>query len=59
MESLRSSTDTEVKVVVEAIPRLDDTIKTKVASSDMSVYVVPHGTREEGKRRIVVGTMKI
>jgi len=46
-------------VVVEAIPRLDDTIKTKVASSDMSVYVVPHGTREEGKRRIVVGTMKI
>ena len=59
MESLGSNTGTEVKTVVEVILRLDDTIKTKVASTDMSVYVVPHGTREEGERRIVVGTVRI
>jgi hypothetical protein len=42
-ESVESSADTEIEAVIEAALQLDDTIKTKIASSDMSVYVVPRG----------------
>ena len=76
MESVGSSADvTEVKAIIEATLQLDDIIKTKIASSDMTVYVVPPGatfdeermgnefgeggTRVEGERRIVAGTMEI
>ena len=75
MESVGSSADTEVKAIIEATLQLDDIIKTKIASSDMTVYVVPpgatfdeermenefgeDGTRVEGERRIVVGTMEV
>jgi hypothetical protein len=34
---------TEVKAIIEATLLLDDTIKTKVTSSDMSVYIVHPG----------------
>ena len=75
MESVASSADTEVKAIIEATLQLDDIIKTKIASSDMTVYVVPPGatfdeermgnefgeasTRAEGERWIVVGTMEV
>ena len=75
MESVRGSADTEVKAIIEATLQLDDTIKTKIASTDMSVYVVPPGaifdeermvnefggdaSGEEGERLIVAGTMEI
>ena len=76
MESVGSSADvTEVKAIIEATLQLDDIIKTKIASSDMTVYVVPPGatsdeermgnefgedeTRVEGERRVVAGTMEI
>ena len=42
-ESVESSADSEIRAVIEAALQLDDTIKTKIASSDMSVYVVPPG----------------
>ena len=44
MESVGNSVGTELKAIIEATLRFDDTIKTKIASSDMSVYVVPPGT---------------
>jgi len=75
MESVASSADTEVKAIIEATLQLDDIIKTKIASSDMTVYVVPPGatfdeermgnefgeagTRAEGERWIVAGTMEV
>ena len=42
-ESVRSKADTEIKAVIETTLQLGDTIKTKIASSDMYVYVVPPG----------------
>jgi hypothetical protein len=75
MESVTSSAGTEVAAIIEAALRFEDTIKTKVAFSDMSVYVVPPGetfveatmtdefgkgrTREEGESGVVAGTMEI
>ena len=50
MESVESSADTEIKAVIEAALQLDDTIKTKIASSDMSVYVVPPGATFDEER---------
>ena len=43
MESIGNSAGIEVKAVIGATLQLDDTIKAKIASSDMSVYVVPPG----------------
>jgi len=75
IESAGSSAETEVKTIIEAALQLDNTIKTKIASSDMSVYVVPPGaifseetmddefgeggTRGGGEPRLVAGTMEI
>ena len=75
MKSVRSSADAGVKAIIEATLQLNDTFKTKIASSDMTVYVVPSGAifdeermanevredevSEEGERRIVAGTMEI
>ena len=75
MEFVGSSVETEVKAMIEATLQLDDTIKTKIASSDMTVYVVPpggifderrmgdefgeDGTRKEGEHWSVAGTMEI
>ena len=54
MESVGSSADvTEVKAIIEATLQLDDIIKTKIASSDMTVYVAPRCNlrrREDGER---------
>lgn len=44
MEAVANSTGTEIKAIIEATVQLDDTIKTKISSSDMSVYVVLPGT---------------
>ena len=73
MESVTNSAGTEVAAIIEATLLFEDTIKTKIASSDMSVYVVSPGetfvettmvdefgkggTREEGG--VVAGTMEI
>jgi hypothetical protein len=70
MESVTNSAGTEVAAIIEATLLFEDTIKTKIASSDMSVYVVSPGetfvettmvdefgkggTREEGGERGVV-----
>ena len=74
MESVGSSAGTEVKAIIEATLQLDNTIKTKIASSDMSVYIVRPGAifDEEmmanefgedgatgGEHRIVAGTTEI
>lgn len=69
-ESVGSNADTEIKAVIEAALQLGDTIKTKIASSDMCVYFVPPGaifdeermtdeleagrTGQEGEKRRVV-----
>lgn len=44
MEAVATSTGSEIKAIIEATVQLDDTIKTKVSSSDMFVYIVPPGT---------------
>ena len=75
MEFVRDSASSDVKAIVEATLQFDDTIKTKIASCDMSVYIVPPGTvfddarmvdefrqgkAKEGEgRRVVVGTTEI
>jgi len=72
MESVGNSAETELKAIIEATLRFDDIIKTKIASSDMCVYVVPPGEtfigetmadefgKDEGEERgIVAGTMEI
>jgi hypothetical protein len=75
MKSVESSAGTEVREIIEATLQFDDTIKTKIASSDMTVYLIPpgaifdeermanefgeDGTREEGECRLVAGTMEI
>ena len=43
MESVRNGAGTEVEAIVEATLRFDNAIKTKIASSEMSVYIVPPG----------------
>ena len=43
-ESIAATAGLEIKAIIEATLELDSTIKTKVASSDMSVYVVLPGT---------------
>lgn len=42
-ESVRASAGTEINAIIEATVQLDDTIKTKMASSDVLVYVVMPG----------------
>jgi len=71
MEAVGYSAGTELRAIIEATLRFDDTIKTKIASSDMSIYVVPPGTtfigetmmdefgKEGGECGIVAGTMEI
>jgi len=73
MESVGNSTGTEVKKFIEATLQLDNTIKTKIASSDMSVYIVRPGAifdeermanefgnnSKGGERSIVAGTTEV
>jgi hypothetical protein len=65
-----SSAGSEIEAVIRATVRLDDTIKTKIASCDMSVYVVLPGTTftgetmtdefgQGGEHQVVAGTMEI
>ena len=73
VEFVGNSAETEIKAIIEATLQLEDVIKTKIASSDMSVYFIPPGAifaqetmtnefggREEGGEGLVVaGTMEI
>lgn len=75
LESVEESAGAEIKAIIEATVQLDETIKTKVASSDMYVYVLLPGTPfseetmedefgDEGSRAgggpaVVAGTMEI
>lgn len=75
MEFVRDSAGGDIKVIVETTLQFDNTIKTMIASCDMSVYTVPpgtvfddtkmvdefgkDGTKRGGERRIVVGTTEI
>ena len=43
VESVRSGAGVEVKAIIEATLQFDDIIKTKIASSDMTIYVVSPG----------------
>ena len=52
MESVGNSAGTEVEAIVEATFRFDNAIKTKVASSDMSVYIVPPGATFTGETMV-------
>ena len=70
---MENSTGTEIKVIIEATLQLDDTIKTKIALSDISAYIVLPGAtftqetmanefgeeEEGGEGQIVVETMEI
>ena len=42
-EAVRVGAGTEVQAIIEATVRFDKDIKTKIVSSDMSIYVVPPG----------------
>ena len=70
MDSVKTDAGTEIKAVVGAAVELDDVIKTKIASNDMLVYVVPPGTMfvkgmmtdefgEGGECQVVAGTTEI
>lgn len=75
MEFVRDNAGSDVKTIVEKTLQFDDTIKTMIASCDMSVYIVPPGTvfddgrmvdefkqgrmKEGEERRVVVGTTEI
>jgi hypothetical protein len=75
MGFVRDSASGDVKAIVETTLRFDDTIKTMIASCDMSIYIVPPGTvfddarmvdefrqgraKEGEERRVVVGTTEI
>ena len=74
MEFTGNNADTEVKAIIEATLQLDNAIKTKIASSVMSVYIVWPGAifdeermvgefEEDGGKggegRIAVGMMEI
>ena len=52
MESVGNSAGTELKAIIEATLRFDDTIKTKIASSDMYVYVVSPGRTFMGETMV-------
>jgi len=52
MESVGIGAGTEIKAIIEATLRFDDVIKTKIASSDMSVYVVPPGATFTGETMV-------
>jgi len=43
MEATVNSAGSEIKAIIGATLQLDDTIKTKIAASDMSVYIAPPG----------------
>lgn len=43
VEFVGNSAEAEIKAIIEATLQLDDVIKTKIASSDMSVYFVAPG----------------
>ena len=43
MESVGNGASSELEATVDATVELDDVIKTKIASSDVSVYIVPPG----------------
>jgi hypothetical protein len=75
MEAVGASAGTEIKAIIEATVQLNDTIKTKIASSDMSVYTVSprtdfaeetmvdefgeDGSNGGGEGGAVAGTMEI
>ena len=73
MEYVGNSTGTEVKKFIGATLQLDNTIKTKIASSDMSVYIVRPGAifdegrmmnefgdgSKGGERQVVAGTTEV
>ena len=70
VEAVGSSVGTEIEAIIGTTLRFEDTIKTKIISSDMRVYVVPpgatfvgetmtdgfgrDGTRDEGREPRVV-----
>jgi len=71
VELVRNGAGTEVEAVVAATLLFDNAIKTKIASSEMSVYIVPPGAtftgetmvdgfgKDGGERGTVAGTMEI
>ena len=70
IDSVAAFAGTEVQAIIEATVELDDIMKTKIASSDTSVYVVSPGTifaketmTDEfgggGEGQIVTGTTEI
>lgn len=75
MDAVGTSAGTEIKAIIEATVQLNDTIKTKIASSDMSVYTVSprtvftegtmvdefaeDGSNGGGEAGAVAGTMEI
>ena len=70
IDSVADLAGTEVKGIIEATVELDDIMKTKIASSDTSVYVVSPGTIFDketmtdefgrgGEGQIVAGTTEI
>ena len=75
IEAVGESAGVEIKKIIDETIKLDDTIKTKIASSDMSVYIVPRGkafteetmvdecneggSGEGGESATVAGTMEI
>ena len=50
MKFVEESAGTEVKAIIEATLQLDNTIKTDIASSDVSVYIVRPGTAFDEER---------
>jgi len=52
MESVGNGAGTEVKAIVEATIRFDNAIKTKIALSEMSVYIVPPGATFTGETMV-------
>ena len=48
-ESVGSSVGTEIESIIETTLRFEVTIKTKIVSSDMTVYVVPPGATFVGE----------
>ena len=52
MEFVGNNAGTEIKATIEATLQLDNTIKTKIASSDMSVYIVRPGAIFDEERMV-------
>ena len=70
MESVGNGASSELEATVEATVELDDVIKTKIASSNVSVYIVPPGAifaegamvdefGKGGEGQVVAGTVEI